>query len=238
MIYPTTLSSALRTSPNLSSPLYRRWFPGSGQRGGGFAGMGCDPNDPTDPTCAVDPVSAVATDPNMGDPLAACAADPNCSMPIAPSLYSQLIAQGVAPVDAYQYDPTGAIAAGVDPSTLYAGPGSTITNVTPGTALTPAQSTALSQQVAAQAALLKMVPAATSAALTAAQLAAGLTAGTIAKVATTVCPSGYRSSTGACVAATGQWFSFATNAQVMTYGAVLIGALILIPALSGGRRRR
>lgn len=39
MIYPTTLSSALRTSPNLSSPLYRRWFPGAGQRGGGFAGF-------------------------------------------------------------------------------------------------------------------------------------------------------------------------------------------------------
>jgi hypothetical protein len=39
VIYPTTLSSALRTSPNLSSPLYRRWFPGAGQRGGGFAGF-------------------------------------------------------------------------------------------------------------------------------------------------------------------------------------------------------
>jgi hypothetical protein len=125
---------------------------------------------------------------------------------------------------------------GVDPSTLYADPGYNIKNVTPGTPLTPAQLTA--QQVAAQAALLKMVPAVSSAALTAAQIAAGLSTGSISQVATTVCPSGYRSSTGACVAATGQWFSFATNAQVMTYGAVIIGALILVPMLSGGGRRR
>jgi hypothetical protein len=187
----------------------------------------CDPA--SDPTCGVVDVS---TDPSITPIVAVPSSDPGAS------LYSQLIAQGVAPADAYQYDPTGAIAAGVDPSTLYAAPGYNITNVTPGTALTPAQLTA--QQVAAQAALLKMVPAASSAALTAAQIAAGLTTGTVSQVATTVCPSGYRSSTGACVAAAGQWFSFATNAQVMTYGAVILGALVILPMLSGGggRRRR
>jgi hypothetical protein len=209
MIYPTTLSSALRTSPNLSSPLYRRWFPGQGQRGGGFAGMGlCDPSDPT---C----VSVDTTTLDIGGGYAGAPTGIVTSTDPTPSMYSQLIAQGVAPADAYQYDPTGAIAAGVDPSTLYAAPGSTIQNVTPGTALTPAQ-------------------------LTAQQVAAPLTAGTVSQVATTVCPSGYRSSTGACVAATGQWFSFATNAQVMTYGAVILGALILVPMISGGggRRRR
>ncbi len=220
----SNLGSALRNA-NAESALYRRWFPGAGQRGGGFAGMGfCDPSDPTCVGADL-PITGtvINTDPATGE------------LPTS-SLYDQLIAEGVQPADAYQYDPTGAIAAGVDPSSLFAAPGSTIKNVTPGSPLTPAQLTA--QQVAAQAALLKMVPAVSSAALTAAQLAAGLTQGTIAKVATTVCPSGYRSSTGACVQSSGQWFSFATNNQVMTFGAVILAAIIIVPALSGGGRRR
>lgn len=182
--------------------------------------------DPSDPTCGViessdpatgEPILAQSTDPLMGDPLIPDEAGNVC--------LASMFVDGQCPP-----------ASPIDPSLLYAGPGYNIKNVTPGAPLTPAQLTA--QQVAAQAALLKMVPAVSSAALTAAQLAAGLTTGTIARVATTVCPSGYRSSTGACVQSSGQWFSFATNSQVMTFGAVILAAIIIVPALSGGGRRR
>lgn len=131
-------------------------------------------------------------------PLAAPSSDPGAS------LYSQLIAQGVQPADAYGYDPSGAIAAGVDPSTLF-----TITSgaVTPGAVLTPAQLAA--QQTSASAWLLQNVPVSAtgvsqastlaSLALTAAQIASGLTAGTVQRTTATACPSGYKYSTGPCV---------------------------------------
>ncbi len=213
----SNLGSALRNA-NAESALYRRWFPGAGQRGGGFAGMGfCDPSDPT---CGV----IESTDPVTGEPIVAAPSDdPLLTDESGNYCLASMFVNGQCPQSA-------------DLSYLYAPPGYNIKNVTPGAPLTPAQLTA--QQVAAQAALLKMVPAVSSAALTAAQIATGLTQGTIARVATTVCPSGYRSSTGACVQPSGQWFSFATNNQVMTFGAVILAAIIIVPALSGGGRRR
>jgi hypothetical protein len=123
---------------------------------------------------------------------------------IAPtSLYDQLIAQGVNPADAYGYDPSGAIAAGVDPSTLF-----TITSgpVTPGAPLTPAQ--LAQQQTDAAAWLLQNVPvtpgvsqtqALATLALTAAQIASGVRAGTVQPAPTSACPTGYKYSTGPCV---------------------------------------
>jgi len=109
---------------------------------------------------------------------------------------------------------------------------------TPGGQMMPGTTTATPAQLAA---LAKLAGAATPAALTAAQIATGLTQGTVSRVATTVCPSGYRSSTGACVQAASQWFSFATNTQVMTFGAFILAAIVIVPMLSGGgggRRRR
>lgn len=76
--------------------------------------------------------------------------------------YTDLIAEGVQPADAYQYDPTGAIAAGVDPSVLFpsggtTGPISSIPNLTgtPASVMAPATSgfnpTALISSLAADA---------------------------------------------------------------------------------------
>ena len=109
---------------------------------------------------------------------------------IAPSLYDQLIAQGVNPADAYGYDPSGAIAAGVDPSTLFAAPGSTI-NVTPGVALTPAELAAEQSRASSWLATIPSTLSAVSkiAALTTAQIAAGVQAGALKPSST--CPSGY-----------------------------------------------
>jgi len=56
------------------------------------------------------------------------------------------------------------------------------------------------------------------------------------------CPAGYQLSGGACVPSGGsQWFPFATNAQVLTFAAVVFGGLVLIkllPSGGGGGRRR
>jgi hypothetical protein len=227
----SNLGSALRNA-NAESALYRRWFPGSGQRGGGFAGMGlCDPSDPTcgviDTVTSTDPVTPF--DPLATDPLIPDEAGNVC--------LASMFVNGQCPA-----------ALPVDPSLLYGGPTNNYTGA-PAPVLTPAQMTA--QQTQAQADLLKMVPttaaiaaalANSGLALTAAQIAAGVSSGTVQVVPTTTCPSGYRYATGTCVpgSATGQWFSFATNSQVMTYGLVIVAALIIVPALSGGggRRRR
>ena len=229
----SNLGSALRNA-NAESALYRRWFPGAGKRGGGFAGMGlCDPSDPT---CVGADLLGAGDTITSNDPAAGF--DPGIA---TPSMFDQLIAQGVNRSDACVYDP-----AGCDAANALIGMGPT-PNTTPGAPLTAAQ--LQQQQTAAAAALLKMVPtaAATAAALaqsglalTAAQIAAGVQAGTVRNVPTTTCPSGYQYMTGVCVPVKGQWFSFATNAQVMLYGAVILGALIIVPALSGGggRRRR
>jgi hypothetical protein len=87
-------------------------------------------------------------------------------------------------------------------------------------------------------------------ALTAAQLTAGVQAGTVVAAPGGSCPTGYRYATGVCVPGivgaggatkpAGQWFSFATNKQVVTFGAVVIGALVLVNLIpsGGGRRRR
>jgi hypothetical protein len=158
---------------------------------------------------------------------------------IAPtsSLYSQLIAQGVAPADAYQYDPSGAIAAGVDPSTLFP---LTSGAVTPGAPLTPAQ--LAQQQTAASAWLLQNVPVTPSGltqaqqlatlALTAAQIASGVTAGTVQATPTSACPSGYKYSTGPCVpgAATG----ILPGVSNATLGLVVAAAVVLM--LMGRKR--
>jgi hypothetical protein len=216
----SNLGSALRNA-NAESALYRRWFPGAGQRGGGFAGMGlCDPSDPT---CVAaeppivgtwtsnDPV--VPFDPLANDPLLTDESGVNC--------LASMFVNGQCPSN--------------DPTSIYANPGYNIKNVTPGPVLTDAQLKA--QQAAALAVLAKMVP---GTALTAAQIAAGLASGTVSAVPKTVCPSGYNYG-GQCVpSASSQWVSFATNNQVLVFGAVIIGALIIVPALSGGggRRRR
>jgi hypothetical protein len=104
------------------------------------------------------------------------------------SLYDQLIGQGVSPADAYQYDPTGAIAAGVDPSTLFP---LTAGVVTPGVPLTPAE---LAAEQSRASAWLATIPGAIStaskiAALTTAQIAAGVQSGALKPSST--CPSGY-----------------------------------------------
>jgi hypothetical protein len=233
----SNLGSALRNA-NAESALYRRWFPGAGQMGGGFAGMGfCDPSDPT----CVDTTTLDVSGGYTGAPTGiVTSTDPLTGEPPTSSMFDQLVAQGVNRSDACVYDP-----AGCDAANALIGMGPT-PNTTPGAPLTDAQ--LQQQQTAAAAALLKMVPtaAATAAALanglslTPAQIAAGVQAGTVRSVPSTTCPSGYQYMTGACVPGSGQWFSFATNTQVMLYGAVILGALIIVPALSGGggRRRR
>ena len=90
-------------------------------------------------------------------------------------------------------------------------------------------------------------------ALTASQLTAGMAAGTVVAAPGSGCSTGYRYATGVCVPGivgqggavstkpAGQWFGFATNQQVVTFGVVVIGALVLvnlIPSSGGGRRRR
>lgn len=93
----------------------------------------------------------------------------------------------------------------------------------------------------------------TKLALTAAQIKAGMAAGTVVAAPGSGCSTGYRYASGVCVPGivgaggaistnpAGQWFSFATNKQVMTFGVVVIGALVLvnlIPSGGGGGRRR
>lgn len=243
MIYPTTLSSALRTSPNLSSPLYRRWFPGAGQRGGGFAGVGI-----IDPETGLDMGPDIVGTVISNDPLIPFdpSVNPSTLTLSEPSLYTQLVAEGVSPLDAAQYDQAGATAAGFDPSVYYAAPGY---NQTPAGPAGPS--------VAARGA------AATGAsANTAAQLAGALARAIAPNPGTTTCPPGYvygapgqsvqlapgmsTVGTGRCVPISGlpgapgpQWVSFATNKQIITYGVVVVAALVLVNLIpSGGRRRR
>ncbi len=200
--------------------------------------------------------------------------DPLTGEPATGSMYSQLIAQGVAPADAYAYDPAGAMAAGYNPANLsLSTPGTQIKDssgvvwncdasgnccdpnlncqVGPPTTSDPTQA-ALAAKVAAiskatgagygAASAAAALAAASKAALTAAQITAGITAGSIHTAPVTTCPSGYQYTAGGCLpVGSGQWFSFATNNQVMTFGAVILAALVIVPALSGGgggRRRR
>jgi hypothetical protein len=92
-------------------------------------------------------IAPIATSSPIGTTLdytvAACAADPNCSMPTGPtgSLYSQLIAQGVLPIDAQAYDPAGAAAAGF---TAPAGSTSTAGTITAAAQIATALSRAIS----------------------------------------------------------------------------------------------
>ncbi len=104
------------------------------------------------------------------------------------STYDQLITQGVLPADAYQYDPAGAIAAGVDPSTLFP---ITAGAVTPGVALTPAELAAEQSRATSWLATIPgaLTTAAKIAALTSAQIAAGIQSGGLKPSST--CPSGY-----------------------------------------------
>jgi hypothetical protein len=161
--------------------------------------------------------------------------------PVPGSTYDQLIAQGVTPADAYQYDPAGAIAAGVDPSTLFP-----ITSgvVTPGAALTPAQLAA--QQGQAQAWLLQNVPPTPSGltqaqqlaslALTAAQIASGVSAGTVQSTSTSACPSGYKYAAGPCVPSPGLLGApliAGVSNTTLAIGAVIFLALMMM----GGKRR-
>ncbi len=111
------------------------------------------------------------------------------------------------------------------------------------------------EQAAAQAWLLQNIPtdaragqaaALSKLALSAAQIATGLTAGTVQTVPASSCPSGYKFSAGPCVpgpagSTPGQWVSFATNKQLITFGVVVVAGLLivnLIPSGGGGRRRR
>jgi hypothetical protein len=149
------------------------------------------------------------------------------------SSYSQLIAQGVSPADAYQYDPAGAAAAGVDPSTLFAITSPTMS--TPTAPATPAES------AAASAWLLQNVPAtATTAqalstlALTAAQIASGLTAGAVQAVPVGTCPSGYRYASGTCVPSV----TAASVIPGISNSSLMIGVVIFAAVmLMSGKRR-
>ena len=143
----------------------------------------------------------------------------------------------------------------VDPSTIYSpttGGASTEDYLTAWEGSEGVTSATPEEQAAAQAWLLQNVPVAarsgnaaalSTLALTAAQIAAGVSAGTVKTSA--ACPSGYSFSTGVCVPKSGavatpagQWFSFATNQQVTTFGLVILGALIFVNLIpSGGRRR-
>lgn len=196
--------------------------------------------DPSDPTCAGADLPVVGStsnfdpipiDPSTGEP------DPLLTDESGNFCLASMFVNGQCPQS---------VQGPVDPSLLYASPGFNI-KTTPAAPLTPAQMQA--QQTQAASDLLKMVPttaaiaaqlANSGLALTAAQIAAGVQAGTVRAVPTTTCPTGYQYSTGTCVPGTGQWFSFATNTQVITWGVVVVGALIIVPMLSGGggRRRR
>ena len=95
------------------------------------------------------------------------------------SMYLQLVSQGVSPLDAQQYDPTGAAAAGFDPSLYYAAPGSTITPPTSA----PSETTAPGSSVASAATAAAQIASALSRALAPTP---GIFGG-----APTSCPTGY-----------------------------------------------
>ena len=205
--------------PNMESPLYQRRFPGQGQRGGsGMYGLGQSGETDTEGGGLF---TTQVTDYSSGE---------GDGVDTGGSLYAQLIAAGVDPVDAEAYLVTGQLPGG-----------STGATTVPGKILTDAELKA--EQTAAHAWMLQNVPGISAAvagtlALTAAQIATGIANGTVQKTAT--CPSGYQFVTGICVPDSGQWFSFATNKQILTWGGVVIAALVIVNLIpsGGGRRRR
>ncbi len=163
-------------------------------------------------------------DPETGLPVtftAVPSSDPGIDMSSG-SLYSQLIAQGVNPVDAEAYLATGQL------------PGGSTGPVTPGVALTPVE---LAAEQARATSWLSTIPGALSAAskiaaLTTAQIAAGVQSGALKPSST--CPSGYMLAGSAqCTGATSTGILPGVSNTTLGIVAVLFFGLMMM----GGKRR-
>lgn len=145
------------------------------------------------------------------------------------------------PEPTYGWDP-GAIdlsSGEMDPALYYADPGYNILT-DPGPELTPTEFAAEQKRATDWLAMLpNLITTAEKVFLNSSQIASGVQAGVVKSSST--CPSGYLvSGTGQCVAAAAsQWVDFATNQQILTWGAIALGGIVLINLIpSGGKRRR
>lgn len=213
--------------PYRSEMIYSRWEPGQGYQGKpgvtglymGFSGLG----DCADGFC-VDPLTGdTALDPSWAGPL-----------PLDPSPIGTTL-------DLPGFDPETGLPLG---NQL---PGGTVDNSSGetgggGSTSTASNANALAAASQIAAALAKAIPAVTSS--TGAKTCPAGYAYGAPGASVQIAPGVATAGTGTCLpvtgAATGQWFPFATNNQVMTFAGVVALVLVgvnLIPS-GGGRRRR